>query len=627
MCGIAGIAHWNTNSYENTVLKMCNSMVHRGPDGGLVKQLNGVCFGHRRLSVIDITTSADQPMSDVSGRYWIVFNGEIYGFQTLKKELLKMGHEFLTSSDTEVILEGFKAWGIEKLCARLTGMFAFAIWDNIERELFLARDRFGEKPLYYMKDANTFRFSSNAKTLFFDSINNKELNPNAVVAFLNHGFTLPKYPIFKNLESLEPGNCMIVDERFNIKINKYWEAKLEPKLVLSRNEWLEVIEQKLDEVVKQELVSDVKIGALLSGGVDSSLIASIAAKLRPNIDLFTVRMLGSDLDESHIAKKVVNVIGGRHHIIDAKPIDIEDFIKLQGQFSEPLGDSSALAMWMVSKAAKEHVTVTLTGDGGDEMFAGYDTIKLNSRFAGYRKIFNNSIGKEISVLLKKGLKNFSDRELPRKIITLSKFVSQSMRDAHINRSFIPLSLEYSIYGKQLLTAAKEAQYIVILNKIWDQSNVENDIDKLMTYDLKHSLLGDFLPKVDVSSMYHSLETRAPFLNHSISDLAFKMPLNVKRMGDTQKGIIKTILQRKIGFDASKQVIEGKRGFVIPIDRWLDSKWTILVDELIDSELVKQGYLSKTGVEQVLKGYSKYPYTYSRLRYSLVALNSWAKINL
>ncbi len=627
MCGIAGIAHWSHKSYQHTVSQMCDKMLHRGPDGGGIQQLNGACLGHRRLSIIDLTDIANQPMPDISKRYWIVFNGEIYGFQKIKTELLKLGHKFLTNSDTEVILEGFKAWGIHELCTRLTGMFAFAIWDDFEKSLFLARDRFGEKPLYFLKDGHTFRFSSNANTLFIDAVNDKELNPDALVAFLNHSFVLPQYPIFKELKSLEPGRYMIIKENQDIINEEFWKPNFEPKHNYSSTEWLDLVEQKIETIVKEELVSDVKIGALLSGGVDSTLIASIATELKPDIDLFTVKMVDSKLDESEIAKKVVNVIGGKHHIIRAEPIDIDDFSKLQGQFSEPLGDSSAVAMWMVSKAAKKHVTVALTGDGGDELFAGYDTIKLNSNLKKYRRIFNNPLGKGLALSMRTVLSQFSDRTLPRKTITFSNFVSKSMKDSHIERSFMPSRGGNSIYGERLIPASNRKYYIKTLNRLWQESDAEKPMDKLLGYDLKHALLGDFLPKVDVASMFHSLETRAPFMHHHLADLAFQMPLDIKRLGNTQKGITKAILKKRIGTEASQDVIHGKRGFVLPIDEWLDGKWNDLVAELPNSELIKQGYLEKKGVEKIVAGYIKHPETYSRLRYSLIALNLWSKINL
>ncbi|HBS11910.1 MAG TPA: asparagine synthase (glutamine-hydrolyzing) [Flavobacteriaceae bacterium] len=627
MCGIAGVAHWNRKDYSRSVLKMCNAIKHRGPDGGGVKQLEGVCLGHRRLSIIDLNNAADQPMVDNTGRFWIVFNGEIYGFHTLKLELLKLGHQFTTASDTEVILEGFKAWGIEQLCVKLSGMFAFSIWDDYKKILYIARDRFGEKPLYYLNDKDTFRFSSNANTLFIDAKKPKELNPNAIVAFLNQSFTLPQYPIFNDLQTLKPAHYLEIIEGIKIVSKPYWSPKFEPKLIYNTNEWLDLVENSLENIVKEELVSDVKIGALLSGGVDSSLIASLATKLRPDIDLFTVRMLDSKLDESEIAKNVVKVIGGKHHIIDADPINIDDFIKLQGQFSEPLGDSSAIAMWMVSKAAKKHVTVVLTGDGGDELFAGYDTVKLNSKFQKYRTIFNNPIGKGFSTNLQKALLPFSDRTIPRKVITFSNFISQSIKHTHINRSFIPIKVENTIYGEKLIQAKDNAYYLNALEQIWNESSAKEPIDKLLNYDLKHSLLGDFLPKVDVSTMYHSLEARAPFLHHNLTDLAFQMPLEIKKLGNIQKGITKKILQKRIGINAAQEVIKGKRGFVLPIDKWLDGNWKILIEDLPKSELVKQGYLNKKGIEQVIKGYNKYPETYSRIRYSLVALNLWSYKNL
>ncbi len=626
MCGIAGIAHWTGTSFEKTVQKMCQTMIHRGPDGGHVQELRGACLGHRRLAIIDLSQGANQPMADNSGRYFITFNGEIYGYQSLKDELISLGCQFRTASDTEVILEGFKKWGIAKLCKKLTGMFAFAIWDNLEQVLYLVRDRFGEKPLYFYQYEGTFRFASYAKALFTD-IATPRLNPTAIVAFLHHGFCLPDYPIYEGLQALRPASYMIVTKDNNIKESTYWEPSFEPKINQSTEQWLDAIDNQLTQIVNDELISDVGIGTLLSGGVDSSLISTIAASIKPDVNLFTIKMLDNpSLDESEIAKIVAKKIGGKHHIIEAKPIPREDFITLQQQFSEPLGDSSAIGMWLVSKVARENVTVVLTGDGGDELFAGYNTIKQHIDWQKARSYANNFLGKSIHTLSKNILFRVSDRPFFRKITTFTNLISNSAKEVHLKQTLMPQKLHIGLFGPLTVDAAKELYHLDILSKLWNKGIATDELDKLMSFDLYHTLLGDFIPKVDTATMFHSLEARTPFLHHHIADLAFKMPIDVKRLNNQSKGITKALLTKKIGEENSAHVIQGKRGFVIPIDYWLDNEWKDLVERLPTSKLVQEGYLSKQGVLKVINGYKKYPSTYSRIRYSLVALDIWYRNN-
>ena len=623
MCGIAGIVHRNYENFESIVKKMCQIMAHRGPDGEGVSQLKGACLGHRRLSIIDLSDNAAQPMLDHSGQYSITFNGEIYGYQKLKKELLDAGCFFQTDSDTEVILEGFKKWGIEQLCKKLSGMYAFGIWDNLNQILYLGRDRFGEKPLYYFQNEGQFRFSSMVAALFVDWKKPK-INPTGLLAYLNQSFCLPGYHIFKGLKSLPPASYLILSAKA-IDIKKYWSPIWEPKEQHTPEQWLYILDRQIREIVEDELVADVGLGALLSGGVDSSLIAATAAKLNPNIDLYTVKMIGDpNLDESGIAKKVAHKIGGRHHVIEANTIELEQFFNLQHQLNEPLGDSSLIAMWLVSEIASQQVKVVLTGDGGDELFAGYNTVKMHADLVRYRQLAHHALGKGVDQVLNRLLKSIGDKSFPRKLLTFSHFITHSIKEVHIGRSFIPDKIKTILYGPKLLESVDQSSHIDILNQVWDITNASEPLDQLMAYDLSHALLGDFIPKVDTATMSHALEARTPFLHHKIAETAFQMPLNVKRLNNSSKGITKQLLVKKIGMEAAQDVIKGKRGFVLPIDKWLDNEWSELIQELPNSSLIEQGYLKKKGVNAIVEGYKKFPSTYSRIRYSLVALNIWHK---
>lgn len=621
MCGIAGIVDWKKKDHRETVKAMCDAMRHRGPDGSGIHQLNGCCLGHRRLSIIDLTEQGDQPMCNDDQRYWIIFNGEIYGFKDLRKTLGSNGVSFQSQSDTEVILQGFIKWGMEELCKRLSGMFAFAIWDEVEEKLYLARDRFGEKPLYYTRFGSEFRFSSNAKTLFIQASEVPELNPDGIVAYLHTSFCLPQFPAIRNLDSLLPGTFAVV-EKSSLKVVPYWTSSFANQRVQPIDKWEEEIEEALKRAVDLELVSDVPVGCLLSGGVDSALISSIATAFKSDMELFTVRMPDSPLDESHLAKQVVKCIGGKHHIIDALPISVDEFIDFQSMFSEPLGDASSIALWMVAKKAKEQVTVVLTGDGGDELFAGYRTIDLNLRAEKYRHFLANDFGKLIASSMELLFNGKSSNRTIRKMLTFSQLISQSIKDYHIHRSFIPSECQNTLFGPRLQESAKSMVYLDTLYNNWDCTDASSDIDQQLQYDLKNSLLGDYLPKVDHSTMAHSLEARAPFLDHKLGEMAFSMPLEVKRFGGTAKGILKKILQKRIDPSVASLISKGKRGFVLPIDKWLDGSWHSLIANLTESPLVKEGWIDKSELDTILTRGVSQPEKYSRIRYSLLVLDLW-----
>ena len=619
MCGIAGIVDWGHGVYQNEVSQMCDIMYRRGPDYGRQEQLKGACLGHRRLAIIDLSLDSSQPFSDTDGRYHLVFNGEIYGFAHLREALLEEGCRLRTESDTEVIIEGFKSWGLFELCQKMNGMFAFAIWDEVEQRLFVGRDRYGEKPFYYRFKEGKLLFASSARALYFQN-EKPRLSSLGLYAYLHQAFTLPSYPVIDDLQALEPATCGEILANGEIKVQTYWKPNFEPKRDYDAETWISKVEKSLEEVIAEELVSDVAIGALLSGGVDSSLIASIATEYRSDLDLFTVRMPNSDLDESEIAKTTAKKIGGVHHIIEASQMSLDDFYKFQSTFAEPLGDSSSLGMFMVSEAARKQVTVVLTGDGGDELFAGYNTVKLHVDFNRYKRLFNNPLGKAGDAILQSIIKPLSDKGIIRRISTLSHIVTHSTEEVHTRRSFVPRNLQGKLNAH--LGPSNEKLFRQRVYEIWNRSDAYNEIDKLMAFDLRHVLLGDFIPKVDVSTMFHSLEARAPFLHHKLGDLAFSAPLDIKRMGDTQKGITKRILERRLGKETSANIIQGKRGFVLPVDHWINGKWAALLEDLRNSELVKDGYLDEKFIHQVIDGFKVSPSTYSRLRYSLICLESW-----
>jgi asparagine synthase (glutamine-hydrolysing) len=619
MCGIAGIVNFSRNPSRARVEKMTSMFIHRGPDSGGIVEHNHCILGHRRLSILDLTVNGNQPMVDLSLGLSIVFNGEIYNFKILREKLEKEClANFVTNSDTEVLLKGFYFWGIEKLCKSLEGMFSFAIWSEDAQKLFIARDRFGEKPFYFMNENNNFLFSSFAKSITSTSESSFELNPIGLISYLNLGYSVAPFHTINNLQTLEPA-CFGILSKDGLQKTNYWDLPSSGSIIAGNP--TENIEDLLLSSVGQQLISDVPIGCLLSGGVDSSLVASMATQLESNLSLFTVRMPGSKFDESELAKKIARRIGGTHYVVDAKPIDENEFIQFMGQFSEPLGDASALGVYMVSKEASKSVKVVLTGDGGDEFFAGYKTIDLNLKFADLRKFTANPIFKHLNDILTGLFKLGVDKPIIRKALTYTSLIAHTHKEFHIKKSLLPLGFS-GIYGPKLKSQLFQRTFTNHLESVWDKSNFQNSFDKQLYYDIKTDLLGDYLPKVDTASMAHSIEARAPFLSYKLAEAAFNLNLEEKRMGNTSKGILKELLKKRIGNEIWKEVVAEKKGFVMPIDHWIDDSWKDLTNQLIKSPLIEDGYLNQKQVIKVVENAKKYPTTYSRIRYSLIALDSW-----
>ena len=609
MCGIAGVVDYQGEVDPSLLRHMQRCIAYRGPDGLGMKILPAAGLVHSRLAIIDTSESGSQPMCDTSGRYWLVFNGEIYSYREIREELRMHGVKFNSDSDSEVLLEGYKQWGIDLLMQRISGMFAFAIWDSADQTLVLARDRFGEKPLFLRRSGSSIRFSSTVQGLISPGEKPK-LDRLGVYGYLTRGFNLPEFPMLEGVEEFPPGTY-----EFITAVGR--ERKRYHKIVFAPEErpvedWLGELRTTLDKVIASEVVADVPVGCLLSGGVDSALIASSVSKFK-DIDLFTVKMTGG-IDESPIAASVARRIGGRHHIIEAESPTLDDWQQICRAFSQPLGDSSALGMWMVSKAAANHVKVVLSGDGGDEFFAGYDSIRIQARYRFLRSLFNHRPGQ----LLARRLGTKNSNPLLRKAGTFLKLVTGDAATFHLNRSHLPASLKGKFDGFYHLEISLEQK----LRSILDHGVAEGELDRLMGYDLRHGLLGDYIPKVDVTSMLNGLELRAPFLHPAIADLALSMPFRIKTIGNTSKGILKRLLVEKLGPEVSKAVITGKRGFVVPVDRWIDGNLRMFTDLVMQSSLVGNNILSPGFTREVLDGYERDPVRYSRIRYSLISLSIW-----
>lgn len=574
MCGIVGIWNYNNKVSRDTLERMRNKLAHRGPDDSGIFIDQDVGLAHQRLSIIDLSELGHQPMLD--DELVIVFNGEIYNFQEIRKELESKGHQFKSNSDTEVILKSYREWG-KKAVDRFRGMFAFAIFDKQNQKIILCRDRAGVKPLYYYFDDSLFVFASEIKAIVEHPMVKKELNYEALSLFLQFGYIPEPHSIFKNIYKLEPGCFLEIDKNKEIKKEKYWDIIDLYSAGTKDIEGSEVVKELnriLTESFKLRLVSDVPVGVFLSGGVDSSLVASILAE-NTNYPLktFTIGFGEKQYDESKNAKKVADYLGTEHHELICTQKEAIDIIpKLPEIYDEPLGDSSAIPTYLLSQFVRNEVKVSLSADGGDEIFCGYNHSKLISDI--YHKVNRTPSFILNSKLLSMGMKAFSKSpNLDNKIRKINKITKNKKSFKHV----------YTTINSHWL---KEEG---LLNRDTFETHF-NDFDRVKDLDLitqmqavdfKTYLSGDILTKVDRATMAVGLEGRDPFLDQNIIEYAVSLPLKYKY---PNKQILKKVLNQYL----PKELFDRpKKGFGIPIDAWFRDKLIFLSKEYLNSKKIKQ----------------------------------------
>lgn len=617
MCGIFGIVSKepidNIKSY-----KLClDAMTHRGPDasGEWISEINNIYLGHRRLAIIDLSNNGAQPMFDDTSDIVIVFNGEIYNYKELRKELQNAGFKFRTESDTEVLIYSYKHWG-EFCTKRFNGMFSFAILDRQKNHLFLSRDRAGEKPLFYSLHNNKFRFSSELKGILKDPSFDATVNRIAVDCYLTIGSVPGNLSIFKYIKKLEAGHSLLLDLNTLCEplIWKYWNLPLlDSELHQSEEELLNELEGLLEDSVRLQLLSaDVPVGILLSGGIDSSLVTAMASRISNNVKTFTITFPGhKKFDESKYAEIVANHFGTDHIKLSGSQVSIQDFIDLSTQFDEPMADSSSIPTYLVSKLIREHCTVALGGDGGDELFGGYPYYSrlrdLNRLTEKIPEILRYFVAKMSGILLPIG---FRGRNWAKEL------ASDLDVELPMTSSFFDRNERKKLYGhpKDWFYAAEniQRQNIPIIPDL---------IDRATRYDFANYMCNDILVKVDKSSMMNSLEIRAPFLDHKIIEFAFsKVPSSLKANQHDKKILLKKLCKRVLPPDLD---FNRKQGFSIPLASWLTEKgeWRdFFHDTLLASN---DSFFDKKYIESLFRGQAKGRSNSERI-FSLVVFELWRK---
>jgi asparagine synthase (glutamine-hydrolysing) len=539
MCGI-----YLTNiPYNNDVVKnKLNSISFRGPDYTGVKKVNDLTLGHLRLSILDLDERSHQPM--IHDNFHIVFNGEIYNYKDIKSELLEKGHQFNTESDTEVLLIGYKEWG-EEILQKINGMFAFCIYDTITNKIFSARDRLGVKPFYYYWNDGKFEICSQIRPL----LENKSVNEEAISMFLDCMFIPSPYTIVDDVFKLPPGNSMTIDlntQEFDIK--EYWNLKNVKIKNIPYDEAKNRLHNLLTDAVKIRLQSDVPIGSFLSGGIDSSLVSSIASKIsKEKINTFSIGFEDPKYDESKVAEQFAEIIGSNHKTTICSPKDILNLIpKLTEVFDEPFADSSALPSLLLNEVTTNYVTVALSGDGGDESFIGY------SHFAS---LDNN----EYIMNIPYGIRKFLSKPFLLKLFGLNSHRVKNALNTKSKNDFI----ENIFSRKGFLLKEKRQDYMKHYQGYKKWSNIF--LQKAADLNIKLWLENDSNVKVDRASMAYSVEVRSPFLDYRIIEFARSLPMSYKYEKGKQKKILRDILKEYIPEDVFNQ---PKKGFAVPIGDWM-----------------------------------------------------------
>lgn len=623
MCGIAGIVRLDGGNVDLWRLKAMNAaMLHRGPDGeGYWGADSKIGFAHLRLAIIDLATG-DQPMANEANTIQLIFNGEIYNFLDVKKELEIRGYKFRTKSDTEVLIHAYEEWG-RGMLSKLNGMFAFALFDIPNQKLFLARDRLGVKPLYYYFNNNILVFASEMGGMTASGLVPTEIDPTALDLYLHYQYIPAPYTIYQDVKKLSPSEFIELDLSSKRPIKKtYWgiETQSVPDTSRTMEEWMENLDALLQDAVKIRLISDVPFGAFLSGGIDSGLVvAMMSGKLNEPVNTFSIGLADDENDELPHARMIANRYGTKHEEFRVSPEGLTLIPKISKHFGEPFADSSAVPTYYVSQIASSQVKMVLTGDGGDEMFAGYRR---------YSYLLNTMYGLPRGQGWKAKARGM-----------IARFAKEILTSSRAIRGHKPAHLTWQILYDDAVSHFSFDERAALLGHSSSLSSSEfftnqyvfpgNDsiVGSAQYCDLKSYLPGDVLVKVDRMSMANSIEVRSPLLDYRIAELAFSMPTKAKISeplpdGSKNKFILKELASRYLGRD---YVYRQKEGFVIPISRWLrEDRSGYLNDTLAANSSPVYDHLNKHIIQGMINAHRDGSGDYGMKLWNLLMLDGWLR---
>ncbi|MEW6306436.1 MAG: asparagine synthase (glutamine-hydrolyzing) [Verrucomicrobiota bacterium] len=623
MCGICGILDFDGHPVsESRLVAMRDVMLNRGPDYGGIHLDRFVGLGHRRLKIIDLSPKANQPMANEDGTVWIVFNGEIYNFHELRDQLLARGHQFRSQSDTEVIVHGYDEWG-EGVFAKIDGMFAIGLWDARNEKLLLARDRFGKKPLYYLRRGTKVEFSSDIKSLWLADPRGLTISPEAIDCYLFHLGVPQSHCIFKEVSKVQPAHYCVFT-RGDVRAVRYWQMDFSAKVERSERDTLDLIEQKLRQAVRKRLVSDVPLGAFLSGGVDSSLVVALMSDYTAGrVKTFSIGFEEEDYSELPYSRQIAERYGTEHQEIVLRPDVLEVLPSLVWEYGEPFADSSAIPTYYVAQAARRFVTVALTGDGGDEMFGGYS----NSRAAYFAHFYDKLSPRMLRSALEDVVLNDPDFvERHPRLRKLKTMMVYAHPEAAVRFSFsmaFNQAQKQRLYGPAFraeLNGHRHTHPYEELREFWSSLNL---VDQQLFFTIATRLPDDYLVKVDVASMKNSLELRSPFLDTELCELSCSIDPFLKVRCGRQKYLLKRVAERYMPAEA---IYRAKQGFALPLDHWLRGEFAPLLRQwLIDGRVIKEGWLNADSVKRFVEEHTAGAADHTHRLWSLLWLELWFRM--
>ncbi len=620
MCGICGIYNFSRGSsnLKDQLKRMCQVMIHRGPDDEGYFLDDRIGLGMRRLAIIDLITG-HQPIHNEDESIWVILNGEIYNFKELREELIKKGHKFYTNSDTETIVHLYEEEG-ENVVNKLNGMFAFAIWDKRNGILLLARDRLGIKPLHFFQKNNTFIFASEIKSILVTDYYKKEIDFDALSKYFSFEYIPAPQTIFKDIKKLLPGHLIVINND-KIKIKKYWDIKYEYE-IKDENYYTEQIYERLREAVKKRLISDVPLGVFLSGGIDSSTVTYLMSQVsNSQIRTFSIGFEEQSFNELEYARIMAKYIGSEHKEFMVKSKMVKELVPILMKYlDEPLADASIIPTYIISKLAREFVTVALAGDGGDELFAGYDTYKAYQIARFYRKVpkfIRDHIIKNLVNILPASPKRLSFE------FKAKKFISGIDYPPEISNyiwwgAYNPYEKD-KLFSDEFKSLIEEDPYSPVFFHLKNYKP-ENILDRLGYLDIKLYLQDDLLVKVDRMSMANSLEIRVPFLDHNFVEFVTSIPYNLKLKGLKTKYILKKAMH----FHLPKQVLYRKKiGFDIPLGVWIRKELKDFTLEVLSKDnLNRHRFFNYSYIEKILKEHFSGKHNHRQLLWPLIIFQFW-----
>lgn len=618
MCGIAGVIYVDRQRtvYENELKSMTRNIIHRGPDDEGFYIANNVGLAFRRLSIIDVS-NGKQPISNENDDVWVTMNGEIYNYQKLKSELIGLGHRFKSNSDTEVLVHLYEEYGMD-FVTQLRGMFAFALFDKKANKIIFARDRIGIKPLFYSMTNEGLIFGSEIKAIKSLS-DSSQINDNAIIDYFTYGYVLDNKTIYNCIKKLPPACIMELDiSSFKCTISEYWKIKPKPNLKLTESEWIEEIRAKLKETIQMHMIADVPIGAFLSGGVDSSAVVSYMAQFSSEpIQTFSIGFHEEKYNELEYAKLVSQLYNTNHTELKLEPTSIGFVDSLVDIYDEPFADSSAIPTYFLSKLTRQKVTVALSGDGGDELFAGYKN--YNKSYKAYK----------VSKLLPDFIRPFFHRiqdtiPLPSTIKEILYFLSKESTSLS---AYATMFKEYelsNLFNKNFSNTVKTNSAINIKIEALKLLDERDFLTSFELLDLNTYLVDDILTKVDRASMANSIEVRVPLLDHEFVEMAFNIPSSMKLIKSEGKAIFKKALIDKL---PNNVLYRKKQGFAVPLNGWFkDNLYEYLNDEMLNKNSKMYDYLDANEVEKIIKEHLSGKVDLSAKIWTMLVFHKWLEKN-